>query len=83
MLLTVQPQRQAAALPACHVIPPELLPVSQVPAIGHCSLHEFPVTRKSRLQQTGGKGAFVAGLLRARRKQAAWNDDYMLSLLVV
>jgi transposase InsO family protein len=33
-----------------------------VPAIGHCSLHRFPATRKTRPQQTGGKGAFVAGL---------------------
>ena len=44
------------------MISPELLPVSQVPAIGHRSLHRFPATRKARPQQTGGKGAFVAGL---------------------
>src|SRR4051794_32561986 len=62
MPLAVQPQRQAAALPARNMIPPELLPISQMPAIGHCSLHGFPVTRKSRTQLTCGKDAFVAGL---------------------
>jgi hypothetical protein len=34
-----------------------------VPAISHCSLHEFPVTRKTRPQKTCGKDAFIAGLL--------------------
>src|SRR3954462_15126234 len=62
MLLTVQPQRHPAALPARDVIPPELLPISENSAIGHQSLHCFPVFRKTRPQQTGGKDAFVAGL---------------------
>jgi hypothetical protein len=44
------------------VIPPELLPISENSAIGHQSLHCFPVSRKTRPQQTCGKDAFVAGL---------------------
>src|SRR6185295_10394557 len=62
MPLAVQPQRQAAALPARDVIPPELLPISENSAIGHQSLHCFPVSRKTRPEQTAGKDAFVAGL---------------------
>src|SRR4051794_19146166 len=62
MPLAVQPQRQAAVLPASHVIPPELLPVLENSAISHPNLHCFPVSRKTRPEQTAGKDAFVAGL---------------------
>src|SRR3954467_1134582 len=62
MLLTVQPQRHPPALPARDVIPPELLPISENSAIGHQSLHCFPVFRKTRPPQTGRKDVFVAGL---------------------
>src|SRR4051795_614214 len=61
VLLTVQPQRQPAALPASHVIPPELLPIPANPAVGHPSLHRSLVSIKSRPEQTGRKDAFVAG----------------------
>jgi hypothetical protein len=44
------------------VVPPKVLPVSEVPAIGDDSLYEFPVTRKTRPQKTCGKDAFVAGI---------------------
>jgi hypothetical protein len=39
-------------------------------AIGHQSLHRFPVTKKTRPQQTCGKGAFVAGLRYIRNNRA-------------
>src|SRR3954452_17516084 len=38
LLLTVQPQRQAAALPTRDVIPPELLPILATSAVGHQNL---------------------------------------------
>jgi hypothetical protein len=68
MPLAVQPQRQAAALPTRNVIPPELLPVLENSAISHPSLHCFPVSRKTRPEQTAGKDAFVAGLRLNRKK---------------
>ena len=82
MLLAVQPQRQTAALPARHVIPPELLPVLENSAISHPSLHCIPVFRNTRPEQSSEKDAFVAGLppnlspaVIARLKES-WAEDY-------
>jgi hypothetical protein len=52
--------KQRVGLFARDVIPSEVLPISKTPP---SNPHRFPVLRKTRPEQTGGKDAFVAGLL--------------------
>jgi hypothetical protein len=52
--------KQRVGLFARDVIPSEVFPISKTPP---SNPYRLPVLRRTRPEQTGGKGAFVAGLL--------------------